>query len=123
MPCPSLRLLTALFVAIHDPASGQIVWTELYRNPVAWKDADEILPHSPRNVRQNLVLVFELYFEHRVGQRFNHRCHYLNRVFLRQTLSRFCLLPQALARYCVKITAPSAVTATVCSNSGLTLPC
>src|SRR5580704_13904643 len=83
--------LSVLLVAVNDPASGQIVWTELYRHPVAREDADEILSHASRYVRQNLVLVFKLDFEHRVGQRLYDSCHYFNRVFLRQTL--FPILP------------------------------
>src|SRR5271156_4521140 len=117
--CPNFHLLlltfkTALLVAVNDPATGQIVWAELHRHSITGQDADKILPHASRNVRQNLVLVLKLDFKHRVGQRLNYRCHYFNRVFLRQTLSRF--RPQAFVAYCVKITAPSAVTATVCSK-------
>src|ERR1700761_4383251 len=33
------------------------------------------------------MLVLELHLEQRVGQRLDDRCHYLNRIFLRQTLS------------------------------------
>jgi hypothetical protein len=36
---------------------------------------------------QHFVIILEFYFEHGVGQRFLHRRHYLNRVFLRQTAS------------------------------------
>jgi hypothetical protein len=43
---------------------------------------------------QNLVIILELDLEHGIGQRFHHHRHYLNRVFLRQTVScfwqRFC---------------------------------
>ena len=111
--------LSVLLVAVYDPAPGQIVRTELYRHPVAREDADEILSHASRYVRQNLVLVFKLDFEHRVGQRLYDSCHYFNRVFLRQTLFPILpamTIPLASLPYCVKITAPSAVTATVCSK-------
>src|SRR5271165_1604020 len=40
-------------------------------------------------MRQNLVLVFQFHLEHGIWQRLYHRCHYFNRVFLRQTSSRF----------------------------------
>src|SRR5271156_2929932 len=105
-------LLLPLFVAVNDPAPGQIVRTELNRHPVARENANEVLPHASRNMSQNLMLVLQLGFEHRVWQRLHHSCHYLNRVFLRQTLSRSacdsrptgfrCLLRQnygALGRY------------------------
>jgi hypothetical protein len=38
---------------------------------------------------QNLVLILQLDLEHGIGQGFHDHCHYLNRVFLRQTLIRF----------------------------------
>jgi hypothetical protein len=34
---------------------------------------------------QHLMLILQLDLEHGVGQSFHHYCHYLNRVFLRQT--------------------------------------
>lgn len=79
-----MTLLT-LFVAVHDSAPGEIVGAKFYRHPIAGEDADEVFPHTSRNMRQNLVLVFKLDFEHRVGQRLYDSCHYFNRVFLRQT--------------------------------------
>ena len=81
----ALTFITLLFVAVHDAAPGQIVGAKLNRYPIAGENADEIFPHTSRNVRQNLVLVFKLDFKHRVGQRLNDSCHYFNRVFLRQT--------------------------------------
>jgi hypothetical protein len=57
-------------------------------------------------MRQNLVLILKLYLEHGIGQRLKDSCHYLNRVFLRQSVSRF-RLPQAgfaSKPYCVKTT-------------------
>ena len=83
--CPYFHNLLPLFVAVNDPAPGQIVRTELNRHPVARENANEILPHASRNMSQNLMLVLQLDFEHRVWQRLYDGCHYLNRVFLRQT--------------------------------------
>jgi hypothetical protein len=67
------------------------------------------------------VVVLELHLEHSVGQRLGDRCHDLNRVFLRQTVStsagrysRYRLVK--LSSYSVKTFAPVAVTATVCSK-------
>jgi hypothetical protein len=42
---------------------------------------------------QHFVVIFELDLKHGIGQRLNDRCHNLNRVFLRQTVSRFWVLP------------------------------
>src|SRR5882724_4035764 len=75
-------------------------------------------------MRQYLVLILKLYLEHCVRQGLDDHCHHLNRVFLRQSVSRFCQRssPALLANYCVKTRAPSAVTATVCSKCALKLP-
>ncbi len=65
-------------------------------------------------------LEFDL--EHGIRQRLNHRCHDLNRIFLRQSVSisasRVSTLPAFETEwyYSVKIIAPVAVTATVCSK-------
>src|SRR5277367_924 len=119
-PNPSWLLL----VPVDDPAARQIVRAELHRYAITGKNADEIFPHAARYMRQHLVLVLELYLEHGVRQGLNNRCHYFNRVFLRQTLSRFrrFCAGSTQSAYCVKIVAPSAVTATVCSKCALKLP-
>jgi hypothetical protein len=67
------------------------------------------------------VIVLEFDLEHGIGQRLNDHRHYLNRIFLRQTASTSAgaLMPNrpvARACYSVKILAPAAVTATVCSK-------
>jgi len=85
--------LSVLLVAVYDPASGQIVGTELYRHPVAREDADEILSHASRYVRQKPGACFSSStLKHRVGQRLYDRCHYFNRVFpsTKTFISRFC---------------------------------
>jgi len=70
----------------------------------------------------SLVIVFELDLEHGIGQRLCDHRHDLNHVFFRQTASRFCqcarsaLRPVGPSIYSVKIFAPVAVTATVCSK-------
>ena len=40
-------------------------------------------------MRQYLVLVLQFHLEHRIRQRLDDHRHYFNRVFLRQTVSRF----------------------------------
>lgn len=42
-------------------------------------------------MRQDLVLILKLYLKHGIRQRLKDSCHYLNRVFLRQSVSRFRL--------------------------------
>src|SRR5712692_9324050 len=78
-PCSSLA---ELLVTVHNSAARQIVRGKLHRNFISRQNPDEILAHFAGNVRQNLVLVFELHAEHRVGQRLNHRCHHFNGVLL-----------------------------------------
>src|SRR5947208_4036007 len=72
----------ALLVAVHNPAARQIVRRKLHCDLVSRQNPDEILAHLAGNVRQNLVLVFQLNAEHRVGQRLDHRRHDFNRVLL-----------------------------------------
>src|SRR6266404_3457158 len=78
--CPTKPV--ALLVAVYNPAACQIVRRELHRNFVSRQNPDEILAHLAGNVRQNLVLVFQLNAEHRVRQRFDYRRHYFNGVLL-----------------------------------------
>src|ERR1700757_2050569 len=81
-----LATTTQLFVAIHDAAAVQVVWGKLDRHFIARQDANEILAHLSRNMCQNLMLVFQFYPEHRIGQRFKHSGHNLNRVFFTHAL-------------------------------------
>jgi hypothetical protein len=95
--CPSPRIHLrrgyqknqTLFVAVNNPTAIQVVWTQFDGHAVTWKNADKILAHSSRNMGQNLMVRLELHLEHGIGQCLNHRCHYLNRVFFRQAISRF----------------------------------
>src|SRR5262249_11013670 len=106
------------------------------------QNANEILAHLPGNVRQHLMLVLQFNPEHRIRQRFQHRCHDFNRVFFTHSLltqrdvacnvsSRHTFLVTRPARrsklrlyesYRVSITGPSLVTATQCSKWALKLP-
>jgi len=65
--------------------------------------------------------LFQLDLKHGIRQCLNDRCHYLNRVFFRQTVSRRgatarLLLGLEYCYYAVRIIAPVSVTATVCSK-------
>src|SRR4051812_23620970 len=57
-----------LLVAVDDAAAGQVVGTELHDHAVLRQDADVVLAHLPRDVRENLVAVLELHPEHRVRE-------------------------------------------------------
>src|SRR6185295_2539709 len=74
----SIRLL----VAVDDSAAGQIVRRKLHCYLISSENPDEILAHLAGNVRQDLVLVFQLNAEHRVGQWLDDRGHDFNGVFL-----------------------------------------
>src|ERR1019366_929481 len=76
----SLVSTEALFVAVHNPPAIQIVRRKFDSDFVSRQYPYEVLPHLAGNVRQYLVLVFELHLEHGIGQRFDHRCHHFNRV-------------------------------------------
>ncbi len=115
------RLQKTLFVSVDNSPAIQIIRAKLHRHAIARQDADEVLAHPARDMGQDLVVVLELHLEHSVGQRLGDRCHDLNRVFLRQTVStsagrqsRYRLVK--LSIYSVKTFAPVAVTATVCSK-------
>ena len=113
------RHFNMLFVAVNNSSAIQVVGTQLHGHAVAGQNADKVLAHPPRYMGQHFVVILELDLEHGIGQRLYDRCHYLNRVFLRQTVSRFwCFRTfNSLDRgYSVRILAPVAVTATVCSK-------
>ena len=99
-----------LLIPVNNSPAIQIVRTQLDGHPVTRQNADEVLSHASGNMRQYLVLVLQFHLEHRIRQRFDDHRHYFNRIFLRQTVSRFCsrlsasLSPEP---YCVNIVAPS----------------
>ena len=49
-------------------------------------------PHFPRNMGKNLVTIFQFYPKHRIGERFDNRTHYLDRLFFRHMLFPECVL-------------------------------
>jgi len=76
-----------LFIAIDDAAAVQVIRAKLDGDSITREDANEVLAHSARNMRQYLVLVLELYFEQRIRQRLYDHRHYFDCIFLRQTVS------------------------------------
>jgi hypothetical protein len=76
----------ASFIAIHDTAAVQVVGRKLDRDLVTRQDANEVLAHLSRDMRQHLVLVLQFNFEHGIGQRFNDRGHDFNRVLFAHRL-------------------------------------
>src|SRR5208337_532206 len=93
---------TASFVAVHNSSAIQIIRRKFDRDFVSGQDPYKVLPHLAGNVRQYLVLVFELHLEHGIGQRFDHRCHHFNRVFFaHRLLKQLSALSSRLAPQCL----------------------
>src|SRR5579864_5267396 len=88
-----------LFVAIHDAAAIQVVRGKLHRYLVAGQNANKVLAHFSRHMRQYLMLVLQFHLKHRVRQRLNHYCHHFNRVFFSHALlsSQFPVLSSQFA--------------------------
>src|SRR5262245_52785708 len=66
----------------RDPPARQVVRRELDLHPVAGKDADVVLAHLPRDLREHIVPVLELYPEHRAGERLDDLAFDLDLLFL-----------------------------------------
>src|SRR5688500_13503960 len=62
-----------LFEAVGDAALGQVVGGHLDQHLVACEHADTVLAHAAGSMSDDLMLVFELHPEHRVGQQFGYR--------------------------------------------------
>ena len=97
---PATAVLARLLISVNNPSAIQIVRTQFHCHPIARKNADKILPHPSRNVGQHFVpaAALELHFEHRIRQRLKHRCHHLNRVFFRQSLSLTAVITLSSSR-------------------------
>src|SRR4029077_9649114 len=77
---PGLKLLA---VAVDDAPTREVVRRQLDADAIARRDADEVAPHAPRRVRDELVPVLELDLEHRVRQRLgDDGVHHDRRLFL-----------------------------------------
>src|ERR1700676_4859557 len=98
-PSSSTPSLLPLFVAVYNTPACQVIGRELDRNAVSGQDADKILPHFSRNVGEDLMLVFELHAEHRVGKRLNHGGHHFDGIFFAASLARVLFLLQWPSRH------------------------
>src|SRR5258708_30829792 len=131
----------SLLIAIDNPAARQVIRRKLHRDFVSRQNADEVLAHLAGDMREDLVFIFHGDAEHGIGQRFDHRGHHLNGIFLRIAGVVFLflvlkllghkLLRSLLPGYHegpvtpfgrVRIHGPFAVIATVCSKCAEGLP-
>jgi len=68
-------------VAECDPSFGQVVWGQFQRNVVPCKDADVVLAHLPRGIRNHLMPIVERDAITRVGQDFVDLAAHFNQFF------------------------------------------
>src|SRR5437764_14790180 len=59
------RTFISSTLSVGDSTAGEVVRRQLHLHLVARKDADVVLSHLPRDLRQHLVAVVQLYAEHR----------------------------------------------------------
>ena len=65
---PAMPELKLLAIPVHDASPREVVWGQLHADAVTRRDADEVAPHAARRIRDQLMAVLELDFEHRVRQ-------------------------------------------------------
>src|SRR5436190_10793407 len=70
--CPVSRTPWRSLVAVDDAPTGEVVGRKLHNDPVLGQDADVVLTHLATDVCEDLVAVFQLDAEHRVGKRLDH---------------------------------------------------
>ena len=75
----------ALAEAVGDAALGQVVGRHLHQHLVAGQHADAVLAHLAGGVGDDLVVVFELHAERRVGQQFADRARKFQKFFFRHS--------------------------------------
>src|ERR1700730_13736609 len=83
--CPYFHgslFLRLLLVAVDDAAACQIVRRKLYGYFVSRENTNKIFAHLAGNVRQHLMLIFQLHAKHGVRQRLDDRGHYFDGVLL-----------------------------------------
>src|SRR5215472_6149406 len=91
---PSFRIPArpaALLVTVNDAPAREIVGRKLHRDTVSGQNTDEILSHFPRNVRQNLMLVFQFDAKHGIWERLYDRSHHLDGILFAASLAWFLL--------------------------------
>src|SRR5439155_15552503 len=79
-------MISSLFITIHDATPSKVVGRKLHCNLIAGKNAYEVLAHLAGYMRQHLMLVFQFYPKHRIGQWFDYRSHDFDRVFFTHAL-------------------------------------
>ena len=67
---------------VGDPAAGQVVGRQLDPDPVTGQDADEVHPELAADVGEDPMAILQLDREHGIGQGFDNRSLYLDRVAL-----------------------------------------
>ena len=88
----------ALFVAVKNAATRQIVDVKFDQHAVAGQNFDEVATHPARHVCQNLVPRFQFHAKSRVGQSFHHATFdFYSRIFCHiYEICVLCLLAQRL---------------------------
>src|SRR6266851_5044819 len=98
--CGSLKAAaTVLLVAVDDAAARQIVGRKFHRYFVSRQDPNKIFAHLAGNVRQHLMLVFQLHAKHGIGQRLDHRSHDFDGVLIGVAGVAFLFLVAELLRH------------------------
>ena len=68
--------------SVGDTTTGEVVGGELYLHFVARKNSDVMHTHFSRDMREDLMTVFELNAKHRIGQRLGDSALEHDRIFL-----------------------------------------
>ena len=83
-------------LSIDDSTLGEVIRREMHGDGVSRQDSDVVLPHSPRDVGENGVIVLESHPKQRVRQRLGYDRLDFDRFFLGQTFSLSSELSQPL---------------------------
>src|SRR5215210_1181881 len=78
----TFKLGSLLLVAVNDPAAREVVRRKLHLDAIAREDADVVLAHLPRDLRENIVADVRLHPEHRARQRLDDLAFDLDFLFL-----------------------------------------
>ena len=73
-----------LFVAVSDPALGQIVWRELQGNPVTIHYPDPVAPEPSAHGSEHGLSDIQFDGKHSGPELVNYLTHHFNRIFFRQ---------------------------------------
>src|SRR5438445_10174318 len=82
------RTFISSTLSVGDSTASEVVGRQFHLHLVARKDADVVLSHLPRDLRQHLVPVVQLDAEHRAGKRLGDLAFDLDLVVL------LCQLPR-----------------------------